>query len=182
LAPKGKRLPPVADVGQRLLRFLSAQNLAHFADDPSRVTRAAIHQLYPALIAFIQLGLAEQITGLHHGFNRVAQVMRQGAQLLVDLRWNSGGAAALPDRRGFRFCAGLLCHRRSPFDESTPGAGNSLTSSHSSSVRLPTDQALPYPGLGPCPVGRELSYSGQPALPPIQSRKPSPARSTQAKD
>jgi hypothetical protein len=65
---------------------LGAQNFADFAVDVSGVLGGVFDQVHPILARSLERQLAEEVGGLHNGFDGVAQVMRQGAQAADDFR------------------------------------------------------------------------------------------------
>src|SRR5215471_4984429 len=60
--------------------IFASQNLAKFAVDLDRFLGGLVDHLYPAAGILGHLGLGKQITRLHDGFERVAEVVRQGAK------------------------------------------------------------------------------------------------------
>src|SRR5581483_1830677 len=60
---------------------LIAQDLADFAIDARRVTSSRVNQLQPLLPVGIQFDLCQQVGGLHHRLDGVAEIVCQGAEL-----------------------------------------------------------------------------------------------------
>src|ERR1051326_8636434 len=56
----------------------SAEDIADLAINFGAVAAGLIDQLRPFFRSIIQLGLGQQVRGLHNGFHRVAEIMRQG--------------------------------------------------------------------------------------------------------
>ena len=60
---------------------LGAEDLADFAVDPGGFPGRIVNQREPLLALIVEMGMAQQIRGLHNVLNRVAQVMSQAAQI-----------------------------------------------------------------------------------------------------
>src|SRR5262249_54194195 len=85
-----------------------AQDFPNLTIDAGAVPRRIFHQARPLLGVLLQLHLRQQIGGLQDGFHRVGEIVRQDAQLAIDLRGNL--------RHGFLFWSGThVCFPASQF-------------------------------------------------------------------
>ena len=59
---------------------MAAENLAEFAIEVRGVLGGVLDELDPLVLLASETGLAEEVRGLHDGFERVAEVVSEGAQ------------------------------------------------------------------------------------------------------
>jgi len=64
------------------LLALRTKDLANLAVDPCRIFYSIVDQLHPLLIGSVKVRLAEEVRGLHDGFDRIAEIVRKSAELL----------------------------------------------------------------------------------------------------
>ena len=77
---RGSETLPVLLLHRRGLAFaLVSKDVADFAIYAGSVASGVVDQFDPPLIIVVQSGLAEQVRGLHDGFDRVAEIVGQGA-------------------------------------------------------------------------------------------------------
>src|SRR5258708_3606249 len=76
------------DDNSQILLTLRAQQLAQLVIDLYRVLRGLIDQFNPAAQVFGRGGLRNQVGGLHDGFKRIAEIVRESAEFFRQFRRN----------------------------------------------------------------------------------------------